>query len=242
MKSNDYQQYALSIDFFSQPALNKRLHRFVELATRALRPSAKICDVGGGTGYLLEQILQQRKDLLATLIEPAQPMYRQAKARLASQATLMHATLDAALPTLECQDAFLFCRSLYAFSGNIEDYKALFFQLADNLNPFGQLFIFEISHMYDINTYKKNLEQDIRYEKELFNQHWPVLELALQRFNDGVNNGEFTLFSPHQLKALADETGFDLLHYSNPNLYCFRKRHQPSTQSTSSTLHKTGYT
>ncbi len=226
MNPDDYQQYALSIDFFSDPLFNEGLSRYISLITGSLLPASKICDVGGGTGYLLNLILKQRQDLVATLVEPSNPMFYRAESSLASsQVKLINATLQDALPRLEHQDAFLFCRSLYAFSGNINDYNSLFSQLTDKLSVFGQLFIYEISGFYDISLQKKILEKKLSHKKQKFKEHWPVLELALRRFNEGVENGEFTLFSRDKIEKIAHEAGFDLLYYSHPDLYCFRKRY-----------------
>ncbi|MCF6202916.1 MAG: class I SAM-dependent methyltransferase [Methylococcaceae bacterium] len=226
MNPDDYEQYALSIDFFSDPVFNESLSRYISLIVGSSPSSSKICDVGGGTGYLLNLILKQRTDLVATLIEPSKPMFYQAESSLAStKIKLVNTTLQESISTLECQDAFLFCRSLYAFSGDISFYKALFSQLTEKLSAFGQLFIYEISAVYDIALYKKRLEKNFINKKEKFKKHWPILELALQRFNEGVENGEFTLFSRDKIESLASEAGFTLLYYSHPDLYCFRKRY-----------------
>jgi hypothetical protein len=226
MNPDDYQQYALSIDFFSDPVFNESLSRYISLIVGSSPSASKICDVGGGTGYLLNLILKQRTDLIATLIEPSKPMFYRAESTLAStKIKLVNTTLQESLPTLECQDAFLFCRSLYAFSGDISVYKDLFSQLTKKLSDFGQLFIYEIGSVYDIELHKKGLENKFINKKEMFNKHWPILELALQRFNEGVENGEFTLFSRDKIENIAYEAGFNLLYYSHPDLYCFRKRY-----------------
>jgi SAM-dependent methyltransferase len=226
---DDYRQYAFSIDFFSNPTFNKGISRYISLIVNTLPASYKVCDVGGGTGFLLNHILKQREDLIATLIEPSKSMFYQAESLLtSSRVSLMNVTLQESLAKLVVQDVFFFCRSFFAFSSENNVYKPLFLELKNKLSTFGQLFVYEISGLYDIAFYKKKLAAKFIHKMKMFNHHWPVMEFALQCFNDGVKNGKFTLFSRDKLETLAHEAGFDLIYYSSPDLYCFRKRYYSS--------------
>lgn len=223
MKPTDYHNYAGSIDFLSSPQINPEIDFFIELLSKSLPQAARVGDVGGGTGYILARILEQRPDLTVTLIEPTTIMYQQAEVRLSGKAVLINATIRSALPGLQPLDAFIFCRSLYA----LDSFPSLFTALADKLTSFGQLFILEPnSRLYDIPSYHLGLERRLSPDqlKEL-QRHWPVIEAALQRFNEGVQNKEFTLFQPEDLYHLADKSGFDKNFYRAPGIYGFRKRH-----------------
>ncbi len=223
MKPTDYSDYANSIDFLSAPNVNPEIDCFIELLSKSLPQAAKIVDVGGGTGYIVTRILEQRPDLVVTLVEPAVVMYKKMESRLSGKATLINATIKTALPELQSQDAFVFCRSLYA----LDDYPSLFTALANALTAFGQLFILEPNTgSYDIPQYNLGLQRRLSPDqlKEL-EHHWPVIESALQRFNEGVENNEFTLFHPEDLQQLTDKSGFDRIFYRAPGIYGFRKRH-----------------
>jgi len=109
----------------------------------------------------------------------------------------------------------------------LDDFLSLFSALADKLTSFGQLFILEPnSRLYDIASYHLGLKRRLSTDqlKEL-QHHWPVIEVALQRFNEGVQNNEFTLLQPEDLYHLADKSGFDKIFYRAPGIYGFRKRH-----------------
>ncbi|MCK5921908.1 MAG: methyltransferase domain-containing protein [Methylococcales bacterium] len=223
MKLADYLSYTGSIDFLSSPQVNPEIDFFIELLSKSLPQVARVVDVGGGTGYILARILKQRSDLTATLIEPATIMHQQAEVRLSGKAVLINATIKSALPDLQPLDAFIFCRSLYA----LDDFLSLFAALADKLTSFGQLFILEPNpRLYDIPSYHLGLERRLSPDqlKEL-QHHWPVIKAALQRFNEGVQNNEFTLFQPEGLHQIADKSGFDKIFYRAPGMYGFRKHH-----------------
>lgn len=153
-------------------------------------------------------------------------MFSQAEQLLGkSKVKLLNTDIQEAFAKLDNQDAFIFCRSFYAYSGEIDEYKVLFLQLKKFLSVFGQLFIYEIDKTYNIPTYKKSIKEKLINHLDLFHQHWPILEDALLRFNDGIKNKEFTLFYRDLLEPLAYESGFELLYYNNLNIYYFRKRY-----------------
>ena len=223
VKPSDYESYSDSIDFLSIPRLSPEIEYFTLLVSQSLPPEALLVDVGGGTGYVLERILDQRPDLVATLIEPATPMFQRAESRLEGRVRLLNASVESVIGQLEPQGAFIFCRSLYAL-GN---YDSLFSSLARKLKAYGQIFILEPNTgPYNIPAYRLELEKQLAppNDQEL-QHHWPVIKAALQRFNTGLQNGEFTLFPPQDLEQMAHNHGFEQVFYRSPGTFILRKRY-----------------
>lgn len=209
MRPEDYDEYAGVIDWFSHPALYPTGQRFIELVADHLPSKARVADVGGGTGAFADDLLLLRRDLHLSILEPSEAMAAIAAERLEGRADISVITLDDALPTLPQQDAFLFIRSLYAMRPNLESYTPFLRGLISHLTPGGLVCISEVTTPGDPSEQVEFLRDNLSAEDpERFERNLPVLIRAMERFNEGVNSGEFVRFEPDTLDAVMTNAGF----------------------------------
>jgi hypothetical protein len=225
VKPEDYRDYARYFDFFSNPYVLPDAFKLVDVLTKHLPKKATVVDVGGGTGLVAEELLDQRPDLHLTLIEPSAEMISQARARVGEPHVLMNATLKDALPELEPSTAFVFNRSLYGFFGEREPYVAFFEQLKEKIEPGGYVGIFDLHEKYDIAALKAFFD-DISpevpgWDVKTYEAGWPTMLKALEGFNEGVDSGRFMLFDEEQLNDLLGEAGL-AKEYTEANIFLYR--------------------
>ncbi len=213
MKPEHYEWFGEAFEFFSNPFLTPQNQEFIDRLTDLLPKGASVVDVGGGTAIYTADLISMRSDLSLTFIEPSPENMRIARTRLDARNDLREATLDEVLPTLEPQDAFIFCRSLYALYGEIEPYRALFAEIREKLRPDGYVCVWDFYEKADLEFqyayFKANLEDDPEMGPT-FERLWPVLRRSLELLNEGVEpGGAFTLFSREILDPLMTEAGFE---------------------------------
>ncbi len=226
MKPSDYKDYAGTIDILSSPKINEDIDTLIKTVVSTLPMNASLLDIGGGTGSILSKILMERADVSAVMVEPSPDMFRIAEGTFleknADQVHLIHSTFQEAYEALPVSDGCLFCRSLYSFSGDLNDYEVLFEDISTKLSAYGHLFILEPKQYYDIASCKQQIQHNIKNTSINFEQHWPIMKMAMQRFNDGVSTGEFMLFDENKLIRLANRHGFNT-KFLNDTVYVFRK-------------------
>lgn len=224
MSPSDYRVYADTIDYFSNLDLNNELKKFIRVIVDNLPESNSLLDVGGGSAYILNKILDQRGDISSILVEPSEDMFNLATLNRKASTLLINKTFNDALPELPVMDNILFCRSLYSLSGNIDDYDEVFYTIAKKTNPYGYLFIMEPNSLYNVSSYKKEIIKNFKIPQRDFEYHWPIVEAAMNRFNEGVLNSEFTLFDGTKLEKIANRYNFNT-KFINNTIYVFRKNH-----------------
>jgi SAM-dependent methyltransferase len=213
VKPEHYEWFGEAFECFSNPFLTPQNQEFIDRLTDLLPKGASVVDVGGGTAIYTADLISMRSDLSLTFIEPSPENMRIARTRLDARNDLREATLDEVLPTLEPQDAFIFCRSLYALYGEIEPYRALFAEIREKLRPDGYVCVWDFYEKADLEFqyayFKANLEDDPEMGPT-FERLWPVLRRSLELLNEGVEpGGAFTLFSREILDPLMTEAGFE---------------------------------
>jgi SAM-dependent methyltransferase len=223
MKPDDYTTYAQTIDIFSKPSINRHIDQFINIVAEISPEDSSFLDIGGGTGYVLNRILENRIDITqAVLIEPSSEMFSLAKNNKSKSTKLINKTFIDSLNELPSFDNILLCRSLYSFSGDIQYYEVIFKAIVSKLAPYGLIFILEPNILYNIKEYEKQLEKKEGLPRDIFIRHWPILKQALQRFNQGIENAEFTLFTKDKLLKITEQFGFSPLIINEP-IYVFRK-------------------
>lgn len=222
MKPTDYTRYASSIDLLSHPDFDSNIQTLVTTVINTVPENNNLLDIGGGTGYVLRQIIEKRPDINAIMLEPSKEMFQLAHREPPQNTQIVNLTFQEAYKQLPQADNMLFCRSLYSFSGIIEDYPAIFKNIYNKLNAFGHLFILEPGKLYDIDNYEKHAKNYLRQINKASDTHWPVIRDALTRFNKGVQNGEFVLLDTQKLTSLAHQQGFNT-KFINETIHVFRK-------------------
>ena len=211
MKPDQYEHYSFVFDFFTTLAPAGPAARLLSALADLLSESARVVDVGGGTGLVISRLLDDRPDLQVTLLEPAAPMMRIAQRRLASPPhRLLPVTVEEWLdmsPSEAGPQAVLFSRALYAMYGTLTPYHTLFARISERLPAGGVVAIYELERCYDIPAqeafYRAQVAGDPMTER-LFQKLWPAMERALGDFNAGVTSGTFTLFTLDDLCHLAE--------------------------------------
>lgn len=233
MKPEDYKEYAAVFDFLSNPAVFPRLadfckylHGVITYKNSQTTP-LRVCDVGSGTGYFIHVLHELNPDIALTLVEPGRYMLPILKARFSGKAvSILENPLEAVLPALERQDVVIFQRSLYALSGEIEAYHSVLAQLHRCMNPEGIVAVFDFATKFDIDQMREHLEANRdklqRDEVTPYAEYWRIMEDGLIRFNNGVDQGEFTLFSQQTMQDVFAASGFEAV-FRKDN-YCFFKR------------------
>jgi len=224
MRPGDYDDYAAVYDYFSEPRFNGQLKQFAELLVERLPETARVVDAGGGTGLLCRWVMDRRPDLRWHFVEPSVPMARIARDRLGDRVTWYTEPLEQVLGALAEVDAFIFARSLYAFHGNVAAYGPLFRRLIERLGRRGHLCIYELEAAYHIDAMRSDMRAVAAGEDERarFDRLWPVFASALERFNTGLVEGRFHLFTEDELGRLAQTADLEQEQISPP-FYFFRK-------------------
>lgn len=225
MQPEDYAEYSKIFDYFSDTDIFPTLKDFVDIVVHSLFPGASVTDIGAGTGIFSKQIHDRLPGIKLSVIEPSQYMMPIARSRLSSDVTFYEELSDTAVPKLGPQDAFIFQRSLYAIYQNREHCEDLFRQLYKKLNPGGFIYIHEFTHKFDLDDMKNYIMQFKQHtpeEYQAFMDKWPTLEASCQRFNDGIDNGDFHLFYPGELDEIAEQAGLSKVYEMN-FIYVYRK-------------------
>jgi ubiquinone/menaquinone biosynthesis C-methylase UbiE len=213
VKPEQYASYAFVFDAFTRIGNSTGLDALYSEFEAALPEGGSLIEAGGGTGLLTASLLERRPDVRVTFIEPSPKMMVQARSRLKEGPhTLLEMTLDDALPQIAPHNAALFSRVLYALYGDFDSFLEFFERVRDKIVEGGVVGIFELTQKYDIAAQKEwysRAGEAPFSSPPLFRKLWPIMERVLMDFNDGVDAGEFHLFSLHELETLLDRTGFE---------------------------------
>ena len=228
MKPELYSRYHQVYDRFSSVKLFPIFLTFYQkVQQNAPRHTSGITDVGAGTGLFTSLLAEKFSDATISLIEPSPYMMPYAKARLSeNKIRFYESPLEQALSQIPNQDIFIFQRSLYALSGNIEYYKKLSTQLSEKTSENGIIGIFEIGQLYDIPSMHEYFQANrkvLRLSEDQFAKQWPIFEQALRDFNHGVASGDYMLFNKDNLNDIFSKN-FSLIDGDDRNLFIFRKK------------------
>ena len=225
-------EYSKVFNLFSNPIVfpllgdfTKYLHGVITFKDNSKNKLA-VCDVGAGTGYFSKTLYDANPTIELTLIEPSLDMLKILKKRYKdNNVCIVNKTWDKAVGEIDKQDIFIFQRSLYAFSGNIEDYKLIIQQVYSKLNKEGIVAVFEFDHKMDIKAMLQHLDQNqdnLQYDERPYQETRAIFAEHLERFNQGVDNGEFTLFSQKKMQEVFEAGGF--IPVFRKDNYCFFKK------------------
>lgn len=211
MRPDQYKKYSKVFDYFSNPEFFPALKDFIQTIKRFLPAGAVVTDVGGGTGLYDQMLLEQVPGINLSVIEPAQEMMAIAQQRLGPQIHYYPHLLDQVLPTLPMQDAFIFQRSLYAIYKNRTHCEKLFLQLNQRLASNGFVFVYEFKekiNLQDMKRYLEGLHEPSMQGRFEWLEKMEIFEVAVKLFNEGIDNGEFHIFTADELDSLFGFAGF----------------------------------
>lgn len=228
MEPYHYKEYSTIFDSLaSNPEYFPSLYRFIiEIVIPNLKANARVTDFGAGTGLFCAKLLEYLPNLQLTLVEPSPEMMIIARNRLQNRVRYFEMTADAAINNLDQQDAFIFQRSLYVIYQNEAHCKSLFTKLHEKLNPSGIILIQDFSAKPSVEDYKQYLFEECAKTPEQRNelmQQFPILEVALNTFNQHVDEGKFHLINKAEIETLMAETGFEPLISDDDDCYVFRR-------------------
>lgn len=218
MRIKTYKKYSSIFDSFTSDQAFPSLTTFTEDLLGFIDDRDAVCDIGAGTGYFVEKILQQKPNIAMTVIEPSRHMLKIAKQRLQpwhKQINYQKKTIAKALPKLAPQNMFVLQRCLYCLCQNMREYQQLALDLHDKLLPNGMIAILEWENKYDITQFKNYCLQHLdlfTMSTTEFNDKWPLMQAVLEDFNQRVDSGEFTLFDFEKIRQVFEPAGFDLVH------------------------------
>jgi ubiquinone/menaquinone biosynthesis C-methylase UbiE len=233
MKPTDYLEYSKIFDLFSDSNYFPAPTEFINILIQAIGDKPlKVCDIGAGTGLFSKKLYDACPNIELNLIEPSPDMNKLLTKRflpLIQQNHPIHIhqlTCDQALKLLPHQDMFIFQRSLYAFSGNINDYYNLSDRLYQKINNEGIIAIFEIYEKMNISQMKKNIYNKSKYvlPKQMnttqnIDQYWQQLKKSLITFNNNIDNNQFTLFSAALLETIFKKNFITILQKNTFSFY-----------------------
>ena len=197
MKPEDYTRiigYSKAMDLLFERGCSGELKTYCGIVSSMAPKGAALLDIGGGSGLVLKSILAKRPDLSATLLEPSQEMLALARSRSA-HFSIIESTLQSANKKLLLgkYDVITLCRSLYALFDGEQTSTDAIETISSTLKPYGLLAIHEPAQPYDVTSFESQAKTCLN-PPEVFHQYWPAIRSALERFNEGVNGGEFTLY------------------------------------------------
>ena len=232
MKPTDYKEYALVYDLFSNPQIFPLLNDFIRLVNdtviskKKLGAELNVCDVGAGTGYFSRMIYDAFPEINLTLIEPSQEMWNVAVERFQdTPVSIIKEDCLEAFKKIDPQDVIIFQRSLYSFSGNIHYYYHLTRELHWKVKDGGIVAVFELFSLFNVKVMHERLLRDrkkLGLDKDEFKKKWKVFKHSIKRFNQGVENHEFTLFNQKLLEEIFDAGHFNQIFRKNN--YCLFKK------------------
>ena len=225
MKVSTYKEYSKVYDFFSNEILFPQCIRFIEKVSEYVLPQDKVTDVGGGTGYFTDRLINIKPDINITFVEPSREMINLAKKRLPHKTIFLNQFFDEVLNCLSAQDIFIFQRSLYSFYYNISDYRELAKRLYDITKPDVHIAIDEVEGEYDIKQMYDYLKHNIHIlgvNENEFSSNWEIFEKVLLEFNNNVSKGIFYVFEDNELIDIFSDAGFLPIFHEN-SIFIFKK-------------------
>lgn len=220
MKPSSYCNYSKIFDSLSNPLIYPDMVDFLKYiyAISSYKSSMennqkiKVCDVGSGTGYFVNSIFHNNHKVELTLIEPSIHMLPILKERFkGSNAKIISSHFDEAIGRIDSQDVFIFQRSLYSFSGNIEYYLELVKKLEGLTKKDGVIAVFEIPKKYNIDEMKEFFLKNrstLNFPDNEFEPSWEILKKALIEFNEGILCEKYTLFDVKRLQYIFSSNSF----------------------------------
>ena len=214
MKPEVYGEYAQVFDhFYTDGRLFPAAFGFVRNLAGLLSSGDQVVDVGGGTGFFAGHLLMWRPGLKLTFIEPSPEMAGRARARLPGTARFLEMPLDQAFHLVEPgQRAVYFMRSFYAAAQSRDDYLALLAGVRQRLAAGGFLGIMDFSGPLELSlAWKERCRQVLvssPQEESAFDRRWRVLERVWERFNQGIADGTYFVFTLEEMHRMLTGAGF----------------------------------
>jgi len=220
MKPEFYNNYAEYMDYINDLGISLSHILMLAEVKKHIKDGDKIVDIGGGTGLFTSHILKLYPNLKLTFIEPSFELLLSAKKKLPETSLFINKTVSDSLPLIQSnQNVFLFFRSLYAIVKQNDELSSLLIELYCKLEENGKIIIYDFCDTFEINNSFKNYFRNLKVKSPKdeieFEKFWEMHQKMIQKFSEGVNNGEFKVFTKKELISIFKANNFESVHYES---------------------------